>query len=144
MQAIKRLIDANIEKNSYLNAYLNCNKTIEDLIKLEQFSNLEALVSKKRAIAQSIDVIDDKIIRALAQLKQEAGIDDLAELDVKAYPAAEQLKIEAGKALQLMVKVKQSDEKLLKKIDASFKKYGDSTRLVDKNKLYHYTNNLLK
>ncbi len=144
MQAIKRLIDFNIEKIAYLQSYLDSNKTIEDLIELEQFSNLTALVAKKRAIAQSIDVIDDKIIKELALLKQAAGIDDLAELDVKAYPAAEQLKIEAGKALQLMVKIKKSDEKLLNKIDVSFKKYGNSTRVVDKNKLYHYTKNLLK
>ncbi len=144
MQEINRLIDFNIEKISYLNAYLDSNKTIEDLIALEQFSNLEALVSKKRAIAQSIDVIDDKIIRALSLLKQAVGITDLAQLDIKAHPDAEQLKIEAGKVLQLMVKIKQSDEKLLKKIDASFKKYGNSTRAVDKNKLYYYTKNLLK
>ncbi len=144
MQEIKRLIDFNIEKISYLNAYLDSNKTIEDLIALEQFSNLEALVSKKRAIAQSIKVIDDKIIKGLAALKQKAGIDDLAALDIKAHPDAEQLKIEAGKALQLMVKIKQSDKALLKKIDAGFAKYGNSTNVVDKNKLYHYTNNLLK
>ncbi len=140
MSEIKRLIDYNIEKTMYLKRYLDANRVIEDMLMAGQLSGLDEVVDKKRAIGRSIDVIDDKIIGAIAALKQSVGIDDLSQLDTSRHGDAAQLKIESGKVLHLMVDLKNSDRALLEKIDAQFAKYKNSTARIDRNKLYSYTN----
>ncbi len=143
MLEIKRLIDYNLEKTVYLERYLDANRMIDDMLVAGQLSDIDALVVKKRAIGTSIDVIDDKIIKAIDELKCAVGIDDLAQLDTSRYGDAVKLKIESGKVLKLMVELKNSDDALLKKIDAHFAKYKDSTERIDRNKLYNYTNKRL-
>ncbi len=139
MIEIKHLIDYNVEKTIFLERYLAANRVIDDRLKAGQLSGLEELADKKRAIGKSIDVIDDKIIAAIADLKRNAGIDDLSQLDARRYDDVARLKVESGKVLQLMVELKNSDSELLQKIDQHFRKYKNSTERIDRNKLYSYT-----
>lgn len=144
MKMIEQLTEYNREKIIYMNEYLDANAMITEMGQTHNISAIKKLVAKKQGLITSIDIIDDKLIKGIEQLKEVLGIDDLSEINVQAYPQIVKLKIAAGDALKQMVAIRQSDEEVKAVIDRVFKQMADDQSTIEKNKLYYYTKQWLE
>ncbi len=144
MLAVDKLIDYNKEKLLFLKEYIDTNEMILEMGASNNINALMDLANKKRRLITSIDVIDDKIIRGIAELKEEASVSDLAELKATEHSNLRQLKIVSGNVLKKMVDLKQSDVVAREMIDKVFDHMKTSQSTVDKNKLYYHTDKFFK
>ncbi|MCK8059825.1 MULTISPECIES: hypothetical protein [unclassified Fusibacter] len=140
MNLIENLITYNNEKLEFLNEYLAANEMIESMSADQNFTAIRSLVDKKRSMITSIHVIDDKVMFGIKKLKEELGVSDLSELNAENHPELKTLKGISGKVLKQMVQVKTSDEKVSGLISNAFEQLKTNPKLVDKNKMYYYTN----
>jgi hypothetical protein len=141
MLLIENLITYNREKLEFLNEYIAANEMIELMAQDQNFTSIRGLVDKKRGMITSINIIDDKVLYGIKRLKEEVKVNDLSEINVSDYPDLKILKIISGKVLRQMVAIKHSDDKVSDYINKAFTDINTSTKVVDRNKLYHYTNN---
>lgn len=139
MDSIERLLEHNKEKSKYIKSYLTTNEMIIEMLGGSNLAAVKELSDKKRSIITSIEVLDDKIIRDLAALKEDYGVKDISDLSVSDYPLLAQLKRESVRVLRQMVDVKKSDDALTKELDSVFDSYESSDNKFYRKKLEHYT-----
>lgn len=112
MDKTLQLIEDNRQKLYYLHSYLELNRRIEEKMLERDFDSASLLIQKKRGLMTGIHVIDEKIIRRIAELKKDCGIEDLSELDIAENPNLRELKSLAMEVLKKMVEAKESDADL--------------------------------
>lgn len=144
MKTIEQLIAYNREKIVYMNEYLDVNAMISEMSQTHNISAIKKLVIKKQGLITSINIIDDKLIKGIARLKETLGIDDLSDIKVTDYPQIVDLKIAAGDALKQMVIIRQSDDQVKTVIDRVFAQMSSDQSAIEKNKLYYYTKQWLE
>ncbi len=141
MNNIHKVIEDNKQKLGYLTSYLTLNEVAMERIKESNISAVKELISKKKALITSINVIDDKIIKGIENIKSSYKVNDLSELSAKKMPELWDLKELATDVLRKMVEVKKSDELLFEKMELAFDDYKNEKGKFDKRKLEVYTKN---
>lgn len=139
MESIKKLIKKNVDKVEFIKSYLEINDMIKNMLENHNFQAVKELSEKKRGIITSIDVVDDKIVEGLSELKKNLKIEDISMASTADYPELAELKKISVKVLRLMVEVKESDEKISSLMDFVFDNYKSEIGKFDKKKLEHYT-----
>ncbi len=141
MENIIKAIENNRQKLNYLASYLTVNEVAMERISESNISAVKELIKKKKAIITSINVLDDRIIADIDNIKLFYNVTDLAELSAKENPKLWELKEVATDVLRKMVDVKNSDEVLFAKMEEVFEDYKNEKGKFDKTKLEVYTNN---
>lgn len=144
MDSIAKIMMINQEKKEFLEDYLSLNEMLLQAAESANTHDLQTMNQKKRNLAQAIGIIDEKIVAAIAALKADLNVKDLAEADSKRYPELKALKLEAASVLKLMVEAKRSDECLKEKIDNAYKQLKGSKRAMDLNRIGYYTQEYFK
>ncbi len=141
MNNIQKAIDNNRQKLTYLDSYLTVNEVAMERILESNISAVKELINKKQAIITSINVLDDRIISDINNIKEFYSVEDLSELSAKEYPKLWELKEIATDVLRKMVDVKNSDQVLFEKMEDVFEDYKNEKGKFDRTKLEAYTNN---
>ncbi len=141
MEHIIKAIDNNRQKLTYLDSYLTVNEVAMERISESNISAVKELIGKKKAIITSINVLDDRILSDIDNIKSFYNVEDLSELSAKENPKLWELKEIATDVLRKMVELKKSDEILFEKMEDVFEDYKNEKGKFDKSKLEVYTNN---
>ncbi len=114
MGIIAKLTEYNRQKSDYLDSYLLLNSKLMRSGELSREELLQ-LGSEKKRLIKRIELVDDKIVLTLAELKEYYAVDDLAAIKARSQQekqALQSLKEAASDALKKMTLVKISDDKL--------------------------------
>lgn len=144
MEYLQRLILIQEEKKSFLVDYIRMNEMINQAAESGNTFDLQGLNLKKKKLVEAISLLDQRFLDALGQLKTALNLEDLSQASVSDYPALKDLKIISGEVLKQLVEIKRSDEALKTAIDTAYAHLKGSTRPIDLNRMYAYTQSYFK
>lgn len=139
MNEVTRLIELNEDKLICLKKYCDCNDMIIKMLDDHNLSALKKLMPKKSALVKSIQLLDDRVVNLVAELKQREQIGSLEEIDVTKFSNLQQLKDLSLSVLKIMLDVKKQDEFVAARIEESFEEYRHLKSRVKTNKLESFT-----
>ncbi len=140
MELIKKLISYNQEKLEYLDKCLTANQMAKDLIKAKNINALSELSKKKKTLITSVEVIDDKILSAMSDVKKKHNVKNLQDIKDVEKEFLTQLRDVSILVVEKMVELKISDDEVLSRIDDMFASYDESVDENDTKKVEYYTN----
>lgn len=143
MQEIERLISLNGEKLGCLVSYSHADDMLVDMLKDSNFTAIKELNLRKKALATSIDLLDDKIIEALAALKKEKNIEDISQLSAADYPRLAELKDVSLKVLKKLAEITERSKQIKLSVDRAFDDYREEDGKFDREKLMSFTADFL-
>ncbi len=139
MDALIELIDLNQKKLEFLEVCLSTNEQAMFLVDNSNISALQELSRKKKSILTSINVLDDRIIALISELKKQRRVNNLSELNPD--EGLRELRGISVDVVQKMALLKQSDDDIMRRIDGMFVDYEISDKALDKKKVEYFTKN---
>lgn len=127
------------EKIEYLKDYITINEMINQAAKTSNTFDLQALNIRKKRLIEAVEMLDNRFLESFKQIKSALNLKDLSQASVSDYPELGALKLISGETLKLLVEAKRSDEALKSAIDSVYAHLKGSTRPIDLNRMYAYT-----
>lgn len=139
LESIGIMIKLNNDKLEYFKSYLICNELALERLEDMNFSAIKKLSHKKKALINSINVLDERLLLEIDKIKQSLGISDLSELESEKYDNLLELRLSSYTVLKKTVEIKNSDESLKAKIDKAFDIYKEKDDEFSVKKLQSFT-----
>ncbi len=105
-----RLTEITLKKYYLLEEILCMTKAQSETINEDGINELGVLISGKQEKIDRIDKLDDQFEVYFKRLKQELGINNLAEADGKSLPGAKELQDVTGKVLGLLNEINEVEK----------------------------------
>ncbi len=141
MNTVEELIVCNEKKLGYLKNCLDANRQAEILVEKANVNSLFELANKKKSLITSINVIDDRIVSLVSRLREERGVDSLADIIAGGDATIVELRRISVEVVEQMANLKQSDDAIMKRLEELFDNYKNSHSSADQKKLEYFTTN---
>lgn len=139
MNKVAKLIEINEDKLVCLKKYSDCNDMMLKMLEDKNLSALKNIRPKKSALVRSIELLDEKLVQIVEELKALENISDLSEIDLTKYEDLGRLKELSISVLRLTIDVKNQDATVSRKLEEGFEEYRNTKSKMNTNKLESFT-----